>query len=372
MTKVNTDGVGRTEMTQGSNEALEPLPLPEGMEPNQRTLREMVRGEIDTLQPLQGDTWDREGQPPVNWLIRKWLPSGRLSVLHGEVGAGKSWVALQVVAALMHGGAPLAALDGIPEKVRRQAGDLCTMQEGGLRVLWLTWSEASEDVLERWGVLRQEGAIRADMPDPDLFTLVDMRKAGPLWVLSDKWSENCWTETGRRFLATLRGHAVAVIDPAEMAVQEEWQGYIRPDERALAERHVTVAMDNAAREAGCAVLLIGSERWQGIGRSSILLRHVNSRREGSPAWRLECRSNCGDAGMVIDLARCRTDARAWFATLPKLPDSEGGPTGEVVDADFLFQKAARRLDVPGQGAGRQQRKTLLQFFTSLAKERAEH
>ena len=40
----------------------------------------------------------------MEWLVEDWLPSGRVSMLTGEGGAGKSRLALQLAAGIVTGG----------------------------------------------------------------------------------------------------------------------------------------------------------------------------------------------------------------------------------------------------------------------------
>ena len=62
------------------------------------------------LEALEGDkrfagrqTWSDYDPPPVSWLIEGWLPAGRVGMLTGEGGRGKSRLALQVASALAGG-----------------------------------------------------------------------------------------------------------------------------------------------------------------------------------------------------------------------------------------------------------------------------
>ena len=52
----------------------------------------------------QRSTWPVDEQiPPRDWLIRNWLPAGRVSLLVGRGGVGKSTLGLQIAAAIASG-----------------------------------------------------------------------------------------------------------------------------------------------------------------------------------------------------------------------------------------------------------------------------
>ena len=54
--------------------------------------------------PVTLETWDKPGPPPPRrWLVKDWLPAGRVTLLAGQGGIGKSRLALQLAAGIAIG-----------------------------------------------------------------------------------------------------------------------------------------------------------------------------------------------------------------------------------------------------------------------------
>lgn len=306
-------------------------------------------------EPLPFATWKATDPPPREWIIPGMLPAGRLAALYGTGAAGKSMLALQVAAAIMHGGAPLktppwarqddalanehAALRAVPEDRRG-------------RVLWLTWEDETDEVIRRWRMAHHARAVELEFPDPGHLHLVNMRAlGGALWGPEEGRHVSTaatWTAAGRRFLATLPGHKLAVVDPLAAAFASSEL------DRALV-RSFTSAIDGAAEAFGCAVLLVahpsqsggarggggysGSTDWQASVRAHLILEtsdetaHVFSDGEcartaqKAPAYRLSNRKQSYAAdGSHLWLVRhyakgctddgepdSKRDQLAWFA-----------------------------------------------------------
>jgi len=233
-------------------------------------------------QPLPPETWKQVEPPPRQWLIPGLIPAGRLCSLYGVGGSGKSLLSLQLAAGLMDGSPPLAVDPGIGSANRdKLRGDWPVMRPGGnpRRVLMLTWEDERDEVLRRWRMAHHAGAIKQAYPDPDRLALVDMRKiGGPLWGPQEGLHVSTaatWTPTGKRFLASLEGYGLAIIDPIAAAYASS--EIDRPLVRAFCS-----ALDGEAERAGCAVLLIGhqpktdsdysgSTDWQAAVRGQLVL-----------------------------------------------------------------------------------------------------
>ena len=67
------------------------------------TLATLTRA-IETATPLRTATWGHTQPEPRQWLIDERLPAGRVALLTGEGGAGKSRLALQLAAGVASGG----------------------------------------------------------------------------------------------------------------------------------------------------------------------------------------------------------------------------------------------------------------------------
>lgn len=236
--------------------------------------RKVVVEDQSALGPFQGESWTVGADiPNRNWLIENMLPAGRLVSLYGEGAIGKSFLAMQVAAAIMHGGWPIAldpeldrqAASGALADIERAAPKQCPDPKG--KVLWLTWEDETAEFRRRWRMAFQAGAIgrRAKEEvigfdaDPELLTLVNMRRpgiGGPLWAPDNRAgsghisSRATWTDAGKRFLESMEGHVLAVIDPLAAAFGSN------ENDRGLV-RQFTAAADGHAETTGCTVLLIG-------------------------------------------------------------------------------------------------------------------
>ena len=156
----------------------------------------------------------------------------------------------------MYGGPPLRPAKAVTNPTSFMAErpvlqDLSATQQGP--VLWLTWEDEAAEVLRRWRLAHHAGAIAAPFPSPDKLTLVNMRKiGGPLWGPErgrHVSTAATWTDAGKQFLATLRGHKLAIIDPLAAAFASS------EIDRALV-RAFTSALDGEAEASECGVLLI--------------------------------------------------------------------------------------------------------------------
>ena len=131
-------------------------------------------GKSAEVAPLPAQTWERREPPPREWLVEDWIPAGRLGSLYGKGGMGKSLLALQIAAAVMHGGKPVATRDLVEKKDRAEASGIAKTLQGGQRVLWLSWEDETDEVIRRWRQAYLAGAITEEYPDPKKLTLIDM------------------------------------------------------------------------------------------------------------------------------------------------------------------------------------------------------
>ena len=231
-------------------------------------------------EPLPGATWETKDPPPREWIIPDMLPAGRLAALYGSGGAGKSMLAMQLAAAVMHGGAPLRTRERDDALANEHAALRPLPEAARGKVLWLTWEDEVHEVVRRWRMAHHAGAVTAQFPDPGRLTLVDMRAiGGALWGGergAHVSTAATWTAAGERFLRTLVGHRLAVVDPLAAAFASS------EIDRALV-RAFTAALDGEAERTGCAVLLVAHPSRAGEGRGG----HGDS---GSTDWRASVRA----------------------------------------------------------------------------------
>lgn len=259
--------------------------------------------EVKADQPVTaftGETWSTEADPePRAWLVPGLLPAGRLASLYGTGAAGKSMLALQLAAGLMHNHAPLCP-DRDEDDADALIADSALLQpaaaDGPQRVLWLSWEDEAPEMVRRWRMLHRAGAIRSAYPDPARFTFVDMRKFGgqALWAPDHGKHVSTtagWTMAGHMFLRSMPGHALAVLDPLAAAYASS------EIDRALV-RAFTSAIDGAAEEHGCAVLLVAHLSQSGGGKDG-------GGFSGSTDWQASVRSHMvletsDDSGQFFD------------------------------------------------------------------------
>lgn len=284
--------------------------------PDDSSVRQSLK---DILSELSGDeegeerapqlpdwVWtDAEDIPPRRWVVNAWLPEGRVAMLAGRGGAGKSRLALQLAAGVASGGgegdewikAPLGALSlgtAVPAT--------------GAPVVYVTWEDEPEEFARR---LDQISGAAAPWVTPDQLQnlhVINLAKHGPLWApLQGRHVSTLaeLTETGRlvRERVEQLGAGLLIIDPLAAAYAGD------ENSRALVRAFVA-DWDGWAQEVGCAVLLVahppkggsdysGTTDWEGAVRSMWVLKEEKI---GSPPS-----------------GRNRDDRRptAWQLSLPK-------------------------------------------------------
>ena len=207
---------------------------------------------------IDGDTWI--GPWPVrDWLIPGWLPVGRLGMLSGRGGRGKSRLALQLAARLA--AMPAAAGPFVPPAPA--PGNAAAVADAHLA---LDATHAGPVVYASWEDEREEAGRRiAKFGADDLATpadlagrlrYLDLRGEGPLWGPGGEAKHNMATlgglsPVGQRVRATCEE-----LD-ARLLVVDSLAGAYGGDEnvRALV-RAFCADWDKWATGARCAVMLV--------------------------------------------------------------------------------------------------------------------
>ena len=194
------------------------------------------------------------------WLIKDWLPRGRIGMLTAEGGFGKSRLALQVAAAMTTGGG---------EWLQRVLNKRMPNVTSGV-VVFATWEDEPEECKRRIGHERA-----ATMQDCHI---VDLARFGPLWgVRTDQLANRGQLlpvgEWLRRFCEQTE---------ADLLIVDSLAGAFGSNENDRAQvREFMADWDGWGRAVDCAVMLIshpsqagqrqtggysGSTDWHGASR----------------------------------------------------------------------------------------------------------
>ena len=210
---------------------------------------------------VDGDQWAPDGGwPKREWLIPGWLPVGRLGLLSGRGGHGKSRIVLQVAARIAatppaeglvlpsNGqGKSTAGSNALPPSLHtRNCGP----------VVFASWEDERDEAGRRIEAMARDEVI----PQPATLTgrlrWLDLRGAGPLWAPDPSGSRHVSTLAS---LTALGGRVRATCEKlrARMLVVDSVAGAYASNEndRSLV-RAFCASWDAWASETGCAVLLI--------------------------------------------------------------------------------------------------------------------
>ena len=206
--------------------------------------------------PVDDDNWTpADGWPAREWLIPGWLPVGRLGMLSGRGGRGKSRLALQLAARLAAGQGgvfipPATTGDtaAVVKMLHPLNGDL------GL-VVYASWEDEREEVGRRLAAMADDGLVDVKSLRGRL-RFIDLRGVGPLWAPAAGGSGHVQT---RAALTSAGGRVRATCEAlkARLLVIDSLAGAYAGDEntRALV-RAFCADWDAWASTNRCTVMLI--------------------------------------------------------------------------------------------------------------------
>ena len=215
--------------------------------------------------------WGAEPPPAREWIVPAWIPAGRVSMLTGEGGRGKSRLALMLAAALASGQREWT--NGLEIGL-----DLI-----GAPVVMASWEDDRNEILRRlhdWPLVEQTDNARDALSNllGDRLAFHDMAEIGALWEPSgNRHTSNlgALTEAGRRLRedCETRKARLLIIDPLAAAFA------LNENDRALV-RGFMADWNGWARRANCAVLIVahpsrahsdwsGSTDWQAASRAML-------------------------------------------------------------------------------------------------------
>ena len=121
---------------------------------NLRGSLETLTRAIETANPLRVATWGHTMPQPRQWLVDESLPAGRVGLLTGEGGAGKSRLALQLAAGVASGGDNREWIAS-PHGVMRLGNAVPT---NGASVVFASWEDEPEEFYRRLHQLSGQAA----------------------------------------------------------------------------------------------------------------------------------------------------------------------------------------------------------------------
>lgn len=294
---------------------------------NAKTAREALAeleppdpSELDRIE-AQAATLDTSGEPPPRraWLAGDdsmgWLPAGRLALLTGEGGAGKSRLALQLAAAVAGGGREVLPSTRPGDRADEDEGPVIASGEPR-PVALIGFEDEADEAARRLRWIEAAGIAAAGGTGGRLRYL-DAAAFGPLWAPPERYEPGDWTPFGLAaldWLASIEGLALAVLDPlaAVYGGNENDRGEVR---RFLAK------LNAWASETGVAVLTVahppktganysGSTDWRnGVRALWTLTTEAVGGYEKPGDGEAKARGRC----LTLDKASYGRDgARAWL------------------------------------------------------------
>ncbi|MXX23854.1 MAG: AAA family ATPase [Caldilineaceae bacterium SB0668_bin_21] len=252
------------------------------------------------------DSWADLEAPTRAWLIPAWLPAGRIGMVSGKGGKGKTWMLLQLAAAMATGEREWLGRASDPAKA------VLPVEPGA--VVFASWEDEAAEIKRRlsmWdaALRRKEGGGREAEGLPLVLRLqynaktgrglrfLDMARRGPVWGVDegDLYNQRPHLlEAGKivREKCEEIGASLLILDSLGYA-------YGRNDSDNAGVADFMAAWDSWGRDHSCAVLLVHHPpKPQGDGATS-------SEYRGAGSWEMHARFRweLGDGAGDSDTAR---------------------------------------------------------------------
>lgn len=263
-----------------------------------RSVWDALQKAVDGAKPIRVASWGLMRPPARQWLVEDWLPAGRVAMLTGEGGAGKSRLALQLAAGVASGGSDSGAWLRTTDGVLR-LGDAIPRE--GAPVVFASWEDEPDEFFRR---LFQISGGAAEWVTPERLRnlrIANMMGEGPVWAPSQGSHISSMaelTDTGQRLrrLCERTGARLLIMDPlaAAYASQENTRGLVRA---------FVSHWDDWAQANDCTILLLahppkssmynyaGSTDWLGAVRALWSLQREDQSgqddRSGPTTWKLD-------------------------------------------------------------------------------------
>lgn len=236
-------------------------------------LAELTRGFVSKANVT--NRWSDESAPERrNWLVQNWLPAGRIGLISGIGGGGKSRLAIQLCCAVASGDENwLPASDGYSAVMGAATGEAAN-------VVMASWEDEPSEANRRRYWMQRKGCLSFAEAKrlQDRWHWLDMRSHGPAWGPAESGSKHTSTISAlypagrmiRRYCESVSARLL-VLDPlaACYASSENERGLVRAfmadwDAWAEANQCAVAIISHPAKAKDSAYA--GSTDWLGASR----------------------------------------------------------------------------------------------------------
>ena len=261
-----------------------------------RSVLDTIQHAVEVAKPIRVSTWGQEPPKTRRWLVENWLPAGRVAMLTGEGGAGKSRLTLQLAAGIASGGENRKWIQG-PAGALALGGEV---PEDGATVVFASWEDEPDEFDRRLFQISGNAAPWVKPARLGNLLRANMMGEGPVWAPaqgSHIASMAALTGAGARLrrLCEQSDARLLIMDPlaAAYASQENTRGLVRAfvshwDDWSQANNCTTLLLAHPPKSSMYSYA--GSTDWLGAVRAlwSLQRSEKGGTDPGGPSiWNLE-------------------------------------------------------------------------------------